>query len=220
MQGPADILNTFTSLRPLQLESGFSTLCYPLFWILSPVLPFACTNRYPSHARSVSLLCQQRPPWLTGALADVLKMRVIQVEQEAFVNRIWALGTEASHRSHEGANAHSALVDWFWFYPPSSTPPPIHPLPPPSQPPHSLLFSLLTRRSLYFIVTFFSLFSSFLLCLYVSVFTLKPAFMLQGGWNRSITICMVARIVQQVSNESLPQTSTFHKSTLPPTKLS
>lgn len=62
------------------------------------------------------------------------------------------------------------------------------------------------------------IFSHFLFPLikpHLSVFTVKPV-PLQGGWNRSITICMVARIVQQVSNESLPQTNTFHKSTLPP----
>lgn len=39
------------------------------------------------------------------------------MEQEAIVSRIWALGAEAGHRSHEGANAHSALVDWSWQYP-------------------------------------------------------------------------------------------------------
>lgn len=43
--------------------------------------------------------------------------------------------------------------------------------------------------------------------------SVNPAALLQRAWNRSITICMVARIVQQVSNESLPHTNTFHKST-------
>lgn len=46
------------------------------------------------------------------------------MEQEAIVSRIWALGAEAGHRSHEGANAHSALVDWSWLYPPPTTSPP------------------------------------------------------------------------------------------------
>ncbi|CAB1444371.1 unnamed protein product, partial [Pleuronectes platessa] len=46
----------------------------------------------------------------------------------------------------------------------------------------------------------------------------KPAVVLQSGLNRSITICMVARIVQEASNESLPHTNTFHKSTLPPNR--
>lgn len=47
------------------------------------------------------------------------------MEQEAIVSRIWALGAEAGHRSHEGANAHSALVDWSWLYPQPPTEPPI-----------------------------------------------------------------------------------------------
>lgn len=133
------------------------------------------------------------------------------MEQEAFVSRIWALGAEAGHRSHEGANAHSALVDWFWLYP---HPPPPLPL---------------------FLCTVFSVFSHIDHCFYrhllslpicsdptspVCVFTEKPAVLLQRGWNRSIMICMVTRIVQQVSNESLPQTNTFHKLTLPATTLS
>lgn len=46
------------------------------------------------------------------------------MEQEAIVSRIWALGAEAGHRSHEGANAYSALVDWSWPYtqPPAEPP--------------------------------------------------------------------------------------------------
>lgn len=47
------------------------------------------------------------------------------MEQEAFVSRIWALGAEAGHRSHEGANAHSAFVDWFWPYTQSPAEPPV-----------------------------------------------------------------------------------------------
>lgn len=50
---------------------------------------------------------------------------VIQVEQEAIVSGIWALSTEAGHRSHEGANADSALVDWLRPCPPKSIPPDI-----------------------------------------------------------------------------------------------
>lgn len=47
------------------------------------------------------------------------------MEQEAIVSRIWALGAEAGHRSHEGANAHSALVDWSWPYPQPAAEPPV-----------------------------------------------------------------------------------------------
>lgn len=56
---------------------------------------------------------------------------VIQVEQEAIVSGIWALSTEAGHRSHEGANADSALVDWLRPYPPHN----------PSHPTLSLLYT-------------------------------------------------------------------------------
>lgn len=142
-------------------------------------------------------------------------MRVIQLEQEAIVSRIWALGTEAGHRSHEGANAHSALVDWSWSHPPHL----------PTTTFLSLLFfslSLLTHRSQFYGFIFVTCVFSFDQSSLAGVYRKKKTqlFYCRGGGNGSIIICMVARIVQQVSNESLPQTSTFHKSTLPLTMLS
>ena len=122
------------------------------------------------------------------------------MEQEAIVSRIWALGAVAGHRSHEGANAHSALVDWSWLYPPPTTTPP----------PLSLYLVLSPLPQTVFMVIFPD-FLFYLIKPHLS--SVNPAALLQRAWNRSITICMVARIVQQVSNESLPHTNTFHKST-------
>lgn len=122
------------------------------------------------------------------------------MEQEAIVSRIWALGAVAGHRSHEGANAHSALVDWSWLYPPPTTTPP----------PLSLYLVLSPSRKLFLWSSFLT---SFFYLIKPHLSSVKPAALLQRAWNRSITICVVARIVQQVSNESLPHTNTFHKST-------
>lgn len=96
--------------RPLSISFPFPTphlyslSCSPLSW-MSPISLVSATS-----------------PVASWCACWCLKTRVIQVEQEAIVSRIWALGTEAGHRSHEGANAYSALVDWFWLCPsPHST---------------------------------------------------------------------------------------------------
>lgn len=76
--------------------------CLPMLPVWTPLWPESLVS-------AVSPVASWSGCWCS-------KMRVIQVEQEAIVRRIWALAAEAGHRSHEGANAHSALVDWSWFY--------------------------------------------------------------------------------------------------------
>lgn len=97
------------------------------------------------------------------------------MEQEAIVSRIWALGAEAGHRSHEGANAHSALVDWSWPYPQ-----------PPAEP--HVTFPWLSHAV-------FTVVPPLPPCLP----PLKPAVLMQRGWDQSIAICMVAITVSDES---------------------
>lgn len=95
------------------------TFLYPFF------LPTSHLHQYePLSCLSLVSLVSATSPVASWSACWCLKTRVIQVEQEAIVSRIWALGAVAGHRSHEGANAHSALVDWSWLYPPPTTTPP------------------------------------------------------------------------------------------------
>lgn len=91
------------------------------------------------------------------------------MEQEAIVSRIWALGAEAGHRSHEGANAHSALVDWSWLYPPPTTSPPSL----------QYLFSFSSHTLINIFIVIFPHFLFPLIKPYMS--TVKPAVLLQIG---------------------------------------
>lgn len=97
------------------------------------------------------------------------------MEQEAIVSRIWALGAEAGHRSHEGANAHSALVDWSWPYPQS-----------PAEPPVTFLWH---GPAVFMVYPLSTILAS----------TEISCFLRQRGWDRSIAICIVAITVSTKS---------------------
>lgn len=92
--------------------------------ILYPFPTRGCARSY-TRLTCLSLAClvSATSPMASWCACWCLKTMVIQVEQEAIVSGIWALSTEAGHRSHEGANADSALVDWLRPCPPQSIPP-------------------------------------------------------------------------------------------------
>lgn len=152
---------------------------------------------------SLSLAClvTATSPMASWCACWCLKTMVIQVEQEAIVSGIWALSTEAGHRSHEGANADSALVDW------------LRPCPPPRNPSH------LTSSLLYA----FPLFHNFLMVRFLHFLRLvvKLHLLAAGAIVRpgrvNIHFGMVAR---SGSNEPQPLPNTFHMVTLPWASLS
>lgn len=170
LNGPADILNIFTSLLPLLSQTV--SLTSNLFSYFTPSLTLLTSAKMP-----VPLLPAVSPV-ASWSSCWYLKTRVIQVEQEGIVSRIWVLGTEAGHRSHEGANAHSALVDWSWLYPTPTTTTSLYP---------PLALSLAVPCSL-FLLTHASLFYGHLFVLHFSsdqtstiwlFFTVKPAVLSQ-----------------------------------------
>lgn len=148
---------------------------------------------------SLSLAClvTAASPMASWCACWCLKTMVIQVEQEAIVSGIWALSTEAGHRSHEGANADSALVDWLRPRPPAP--------PPKSIPPDIIITIRVSSISQLFDGPFSTL--------------PVPCHQTAPVWSGRVDIHfgMVARTA---SNEPQPLPNTFHMLTLPWTSLS
>lgn len=124
---------------------------------------------------------------------------------------IWALSTEAGHRSHEGANADSALVDWLG---------PCSPPPPKSIPPDIIITIRLSSIPNFFDAPFSTpscASSSNCTCLSAGA---MAGFGGGGGGGGAVGGVLFGTAARTASNEAQPLPNTFHMLTSPWTSLS